>query len=186
MKVILWIAVALPVFVAMEYWSRLLHGKIWHSVLWAVHRSHHQRRSGRFEANDALSVLHAPIAIALILFGCVAEPSWGREIAFGIGIGMSLFGMAYLIVHDGLVHERLPVSVLLRFSYFRNVRQAHLMHHTKARGRAPYGLFLGPWEKSAITHGTSPSQGASPTDSSPRNRDRESLRGKRADASSTW
>jgi len=185
-KIVLWVGVALPVFAAMEYWSRHLHGKIWHSALWAVHRSHHQKRRGRFEANDALSVLHAPIAVALILFGCMADPSWGREVAFAVGIGMTLFGFSYLVVHDGLVHERLPVGFLLRLKYFQRVRDAHLMHHTKARGRAPYGLFLGPWEKSELTHGSSPSPDAPPNARLPAPRDREPLRGKPAAASSKW
>lgn len=142
---LVWIPVALVVAAAMELWAMLLHGRIWHSLLWRVHRSHHRKRRGRFEANDALSVLHAPIAIALILYGCAAAPSLLRELAFGVGIGMTLFGVAYVIVHDGLVHGRLPVEALARIPYFARVRDAHRIHHSKG-ARGPYGLFLGPWE----------------------------------------
>ncbi len=111
-----------------------------------IHRSHHLPRRGRYEKNDALSVLHAPIAIALILYGCQAEPGTVREIAFGVGIGMTLFGVSYFVVHDGLVHGRLPVGFLLRLGYIRRVVEAHRKHHEGSRGRAPYGLFFGPAE----------------------------------------
>ena len=154
MSVAIWIAVALPVAAAMELWAALLHGRVWHGVLWGVHRSHHRRRVGPFEANDLLSALHAPIAIALILYGCLGEPGALREIAFGAGIGMTLFGLAYVLVHDGLVHSRVPVGWLSRVPYLARVRDAHLVHH--ARGQAPFGLFLGPRELARSTHPAPP------------------------------
>jgi beta-carotene 3-hydroxylase len=142
-SIALWIAAALLTFAAMEGWAALLHGQVWHRVLWFMHRSHHRRRRGRFEKNDALSVLHAPIGAALVIYGCAGAPGLLRDLAFGVGIGMTLFGVAYVLVHDGLVHGRLPVSALGRIPYLARVRDAHLVHHR--RGAAPYGLFLGPW-----------------------------------------
>lgn len=142
---LVWIPVSLAVAVAMELWAGLLHGRIWHQALWGIHRSHHRRGATGLEANDALSVLHAPIAIALILYGCAGAAGPLREAAFGVGIGMTMFGAAYLVVHDGLVHGRLPVRALGRIPYFARVARAHRVHH--ATGHAPYGLFLGPWER---------------------------------------
>lgn len=142
-SIAIWTVTALATATAMEGWAALLHGRVWHGLLWFMHRSHHRRRRGRWERNDALSVLHAPIAVALILYGCVAAPGALRDVAFGVGIGMTLFGLAYVVVHDGLVHGRLPVAWLARLSYFARVREAHLVHHRT--GAAPYGLFLGPW-----------------------------------------
>ncbi|WP_231511677.1 sterol desaturase family protein [Chondromyces apiculatus] len=139
----LWIGTALLTAVAMELWAALLHGRLWHGPLWSVHGSHHRRRKGAWERNDALSVLHAPLAMALILHGCLAVPGVTREIAFGVGIGMTLFGVAYVLVHDGLVHRRLPVAWLARIPYLARVRDAHLVHHRT--NAAPHGLFLGPW-----------------------------------------
>jgi beta-carotene 3-hydroxylase len=143
----IWIPVALAVAVAMEFWAALLHGRFWHGLLWPVHRSHHSKRRGRFEANDALSALHAPIAIAMILYGCVAAPSALREVLFGVGIGMTAFGVAYLVFHDGFVHGRLPVWWLGKVPLFARIRDAHRVHH--GRGAAPYGFFLGPQELAA-------------------------------------
>lgn len=140
------VAVALAVFVAMDLWAMLLHGRVWHTVLWSIHRSHHVKRRGIFEHNDALSALHAPIAIVAILYGCRAEPGLASDLVFALGTGMSLFGVAYFVVHDGLVHGRLPVQGLAKIPYLARVRAAHAVHHGKGRGGPPYGLFFGPWE----------------------------------------
>lgn len=141
-KVLTWIAVGVPVILFMELWSAVLHGRVWHRALWFLHASHHAPQ-GKWERNDILSVTHAPIAMALIVWGCIGEPGLAREIGYGVGVGMTIFGLAYIVVHDGLIHGRLPVGFLSRFRYLRLVRNAHLVHHRK--GEAPYGLFSGPW-----------------------------------------
>ena len=57
---------------------------------------------------------------------------------------MAAFGVAYVIVHDGIVHGRLPVGFLRKIPVLESIRRAHRIHH--ADGLAPYGLFLGPQE----------------------------------------
>lgn len=146
MKVLVWIVVGVATAVAMDAWSSFVHGKVWHGPLLRVHASHHRRRRGRFEANDALSLSHAPVAVALVLAGCLLPPSWGREVLFAIGLGMTAFGAAYVTVHDGFVHGRLPVRALGKIPYLARVRACHELHHDGSLGGAPYGLFLGPWE----------------------------------------
>lgn len=137
------VLVALVAAALMEPWARFLHGRVWHYMLWSVHRSHHEPRRGRFEKNDALSFLHAPIAAGLIVAGCQGTGLL-RAVIVGAGVGMTLFGIGYVFVHDGLVHERLPARALLRLRFFRRVRGAHLVHHRT--GGVPFGLFLGPRE----------------------------------------
>jgi len=144
-----WLPLALAVAFGMELWARVLHGKVWHRWLWSVHKSHHQRRRGKWEANDAFAIVHAPAAIALILYGSSA-PGLLRDLAFGLGLGMTLFGVAYAVVHDGFIHGRLPVAWLSKVRYFEHVRIAHERHHRGGRGGAPYGLFLGPWESPSL------------------------------------
>ena len=146
MHALVFVPTALAAALAMDLWAAFLHGRVWHRTLWFIHASHHEARRGRFEANDVLSVTHAPFAIAFILYGCIAPPTVTREIVFGAGLGMTLFGLAYLIVHDGLVHHRLPVRFLLRSRYLRAVVRAHLVHHTGLSGGPPYGFVLGPLE----------------------------------------
>lgn len=144
MSVVLFgVVVALAAAAAMEPWARLLHRHAWHRSLWPIHRSHHEPRTTRFEANDWLSVLHAPVAAALIVGGCQTG-GFVRAALVGAGAGMTAFGALYLAVHDGFIHGRLGLAWLARFRYFRRVRGAHLTHHRA--GALPFGLFLGPRE----------------------------------------
>lgn len=143
-RVALEIAVAAVTVGAMDVWAAVLHRRFWHGPLWSIHRSHHAPRAGVFEKNDALSTLHAPIAIALILWGCGAG-GVERSIAFAVGVGMTVFGALYVLIHDGLVHRRLPVGVLLRVPVLRAIVRAHEEHHRGAGG-VPYGILFGPWE----------------------------------------
>ena len=141
-KAVVWLLAGGLTMGLMEGWSAVLHGRIWHGPLWRLHRSHHRPSDSAFELNDSLSVTHAPIAMALILFGCLGAPGLPREFAFGVGLGMTLFGLAYVIVHDGFIHGRLPCAWLGRFGVMRRIRNAHLIHHRQ--NGPPYGLFLGP------------------------------------------
>jgi beta-carotene 3-hydroxylase len=143
---LVWVPVAAAVAPAMDGWAALLHRVVWHGRLWSVHRSHHAPRRGSFERNDALSLLHAPAAIVLVLYGCAGPPGLAREVLFGAGIGMTAFGIAYLLVHDGLVHARLPVRFLVRLPTLRAIVDAHRRHHASPAGGPPYGLFFGPRE----------------------------------------
>ena len=152
-------AVALVVAALMEPWARLLHGRVWHHQLWGIHRSHHEPRQGRFERNDALSLLHAPVAAGLVIAGCQAS-GLASALLVGAGAGMTLFGVGYVLVHDGLVHERLPVTSLMKLRLFRRIRGAHLLHHRT--GGPPYGLFRGPEELTRLRRAR-PGTSASPT-----------------------
>jgi len=141
---LVWIPVALVVAGAMEPWAAWVHHKVWHGPMWGVHESHHVDTEGWFERNDVFAAAHALPAIVLIVAGCEVPQGLLGNGMFGIGIGMTLFGFAYALVHDGLVHGRLPVGFLLRFKLFRRIKGAHTRHHIS--GTYPYGLFLGPQE----------------------------------------
>ncbi len=170
--------VAAIVAALMEPWARVLHGGVWHSALWSIHRSHHEPRHGRFERNDVLSAVHAPVAIVLILVGSQLPRALPSALCLGVGAGMTAFGLAYVLIHDGLVHGRLPVGRrrLLRLRWLREIRRAHVVHHSL--GGVPYGLFRGPAElnaehdrrsprSSARAKGAAGSPGAPPSGPSP-------------------
>jgi beta-carotene 3-hydroxylase len=159
-KVAVWLMVGVPVAGAMELWAQLLHHRLWHGPLWSLHESHHRDRDGWFERNDVFAVFHAGVAIGLILLGCVGPVGWLREAAFGWGLGMTAFGLSYLLVHDGLVHERLPVGFLERIPYLRRVAAAHRAHHRT--GAHPYGMFLGPQEALRVSRRRRAGRAAAP------------------------
>uniref|UniRef100_A0A9I9CQF8 beta-carotene 3-hydroxylase n=4 Tax=Cucumis melo TaxID=3656 RepID=A0A9I9CQF8_CUCME len=131
--------------VGMEFWARWAHRALWHSSLWHMHESHHKPREGPFELNDIFAIINAVPAIALLSYGFFHK-GLVPGLCFGAGLGITVFGMAYMFVHDGLVHKRFPVGPIANVPYFRKVAAAHQLHHSDKFNGVPYGLFLGPKE----------------------------------------
>lgn len=65
-------------------------------------------------------------------------------LCFGAGLGITLFGISYMFIHDGLVHKRFPVGPIADVPYLKRVAIAHKLHHSEKYGGVPWGLFLGP------------------------------------------
>lgn len=131
--------------VGMEYWARWAHRALWHASLWHMHESHHRPREGPLELNDIFAIINAVPAIALLSYGFFHK-GLISGLCFGAGLGITVFGMAYMFVHDGLVHKRFPVGPIANVPYFRRVAAAHQIHHSDKFNGVPYGLFLGPKE----------------------------------------
>ncbi|WKA07294.1 hypothetical protein VitviT2T_025138 [Vitis vinifera] len=131
--------------VGMEFWARWAHKALWHASLWHMHESHHKPREGPFELNDVFAITNAVPAIALLSYGFFHK-GLVPGLCFGAGLGITVFGMAYMFVHDGLVHRRFPVGPIANVPYFRRVAAAHQLHHSDKFNGVPYGLFLGPKE----------------------------------------
>ena len=47
------------------------------------------------------------------------------------GLGITVFGMAYMFVHDGLVHRRFPVGPIAAVPYLRRVAAAHHVSNSR-------------------------------------------------------
>ncbi|KAJ7969885.1 Beta-carotene hydroxylase [Quillaja saponaria] len=135
--------------VGMEFWSRWAHKALWHASLWHMHESHHKPREGPFELNDVFAIINAVPAIALLSYG-VFHKGLVPGLCFGTGLGITLCGIAYMFVHDGLVHKRFPVGHIANLPYFRRVAAAHQLHHSQKFNGVPYGFFLGPKEVEVV------------------------------------
>lgn len=135
----------------MEMWARWAHKALWHDYQpgWALHESHHVPRVGPFEKNDVFAVVNAIPAMSLCAYGFLT-PTLGGGICFGFGLGITIFGMMYMFIHDGLVHRRFPVGPIADLPYMRRVAVAHKLHHSEKYKGVPWGLFLGPQELEAI------------------------------------
>lgn len=143
-RIVVWILVTAATALAMEYWAAFAHRVFWHRSLMVLHRSHHRLHDSKLEANDVFSLVHAPIAVGIIIAGVLAGPNMVGDLIFAVGAGITAFGMLYFVFHDGMVHGRLPVTWLARFEPFRSWKEAHHMHHKT--GAYPYGFFRGPRE----------------------------------------
>ncbi|CAI9092291.1 OLC1v1027490C4 [Oldenlandia corymbosa var. corymbosa] len=115
--------------VGMEFWARWAHEALWHASLWHMHESHHKPREGPFELNDVFAITNAVPAIALLSYGFFHK-GLIPGLCFGAGLGITVFGMAYMFVHDGLVHKRFPVGPIANVPYFRRVAAAHQVYIT--------------------------------------------------------
>lgn len=133
--------IVLATVAAMEMIAALTHKYIMHGWGWGWHLSHHEPHSGRFEVNDLYAVVFAALAIALIAFG--ATGAWPLQ---WIGAGMTLYGLLYFIVHDGLVHQRWPFRYIPRKGYLKRLYLAHRLHHA-VRGKedcVSFGFLYAP------------------------------------------
>jgi len=122
-------------FLVMEMLSYIMHRWLFHGVLWQIHSSHHKPRKGLWEANDIFSLTFAAISILLIF-------SSERTLSL-IGFGIAIYGLAYFIVHDVLVHKRF-FSLRTKNKVLLTIISAHQKHHQsiKKEGREPFGLFI--------------------------------------------
>ena len=95
------------------------------------------------------------VILPLMHWAQLVERSFGSAAVLGFTIGVSAFGTAYMVVHDGVVHSRFPTFGLERVGWIQEVAEAHRAHH-KGKMGVPYGLFLGPHELRAAERGVPP------------------------------
>lgn len=132
--------IVLTGFVMMEGVAWFTHKYIMHGFLWVWHKSHHSPRKGIFERNDLFALVFGAVGIALILLGAKAF-AW----YFYLGIGISLYGFAYFLVHDVFIHQRVKWLKKANNKYFQAMRFVHKIHHktsTKEGAQAFGFLFV--------------------------------------------
>ena len=126
MSIIVFILVTLGTFLAMEGVTWLTHKFVMHGFLWYLHEDHHQPKyQGVFEKNDAFFVIFAIPSIALFYFG--VNPA--LNYLFFIGLGIMLYGSAYFLIHDVLIHQRFKWFKNTKNKYLVGLRKAHKIHH---------------------------------------------------------
>ncbi len=125
----------------MEGVAWFTHKYIMHGFLWSWHKSHHEPRHGTFEKNDLFALVFGSIAALLIIFG-----SFEMDYRFYLGIGVTLYGLAYFLVHDVFVHQRLKLFKNTNTIYFKAMRFAHKIHHktTGKYGAEAFGFLFVP------------------------------------------
>ncbi len=129
----------LGAFFFMEFMAWFTHKYVMHGFLWVLHKDHHIRDGRKFEWNDLFAIIFATPAIVFTYLGADAGFDW----KFYIGIGITLYGLAYFIFHDVLVHGRAPFLQRLSNRYLRATITAHLDHH-KPRAHYNYGFLIAP------------------------------------------
>ncbi|MDP3461841.1 MAG: sterol desaturase family protein [Bacteroidales bacterium] len=131
----------LTAFLFMEFVAWFTHKYVMHGFLWVLHKDHHIRDGRRFEWNDVFAIMFALPSFLLIYNGVAA----GYDYRFYLGIGIALYGLAYFLFHDVLVHQRIPILGKLSNKYLRATLTAHLDHH-KPLAFYNYGFLIAPWK----------------------------------------
>ena len=148
MSTLFFISIALLTFVLMEGITWLTHRFIMHGFLWYLHEDHHKKGPGFFEKNDAFFLIFAIPSWLCIMLGLQYQVYW----AAAIGAGIALYGFAYFVVHEVIIHQRFKFFTRSNNTYIRTIRWAHKMHHKhleKQEGESFGMLFVAKqyWEK---------------------------------------
>ncbi len=138
------ILVLILAFCLTEGMAWFIHKYIMHGFLWNLHKTHHQKnpKGGLLEWNDLFFLFYAILGIYLIISGFE-----GFQHSFFAGLGITIYGFTYLIVHDLFIHRRLKIfKTQSPNNYLSAVKRAHKMHHRhigKEDGEA-FGLLWVP------------------------------------------
>ena len=110
----------------MEAVAWFAHKFIMHGFLWVLHKDHHKKEStGFFEHNDFFFLIFALPGIAGLFIGINHHFSF----LFWIGLGITIYGIAYFFVHDIFIHQRFKWFRTSDNPYFKAIRRAHKIHH---------------------------------------------------------
>ena len=114
-------------FVAMEAVAWWMHKYIMHGLGWIFHKDHHVRKNhdSFLEDNDVFFLFFSILAIIDFTFWSFSKD----PISLGIGIGIVLYGLAYFILHDLFIHQRIKIWRNTKNSYLLAIRRAHKVHH---------------------------------------------------------
>ena len=134
------IALVLAAFLAMEGVAWFTHKYIMHGWLWSWHESHHKPHKGFFEKNDLFSLVFSVMAMALVMSGVQWPSVWYLT---WIGLGITLYGIAYFVFHDVIVHRRYKHRWRFKSAYMRKIIRLHKIHHKylKKDGAEAFGFL---------------------------------------------
>ena len=142
MKIAISLLIIASTFLFMEFVAWAVHKYIMHGVLWSLHEDHHVvNHDNFFQKNDYFFLIFAIPSIILIFIGYENLTS-----GFFIGLGIALYGLAYFLIHEIIIHRRLPPPNKTKSKYIKAIRKAHKVHH-KNQGKyngVNFGMLIVP------------------------------------------
>lgn len=131
-------------FIAMEFMAWFSHKYIMHGSMWHFHKDHHDHSNESFfEKNDIFFLIFAIPSWLGIMLGAMH----GFDFKFYIGIGILLYGIAYFLVHDVIIHQRFKWFSKSENWYVKGIKRAHKIHH-KSLGKHDsenFGMLIVPF-----------------------------------------
>lgn len=135
------ISLVVGTILAMELAVTLVHKHVMHGIGWNWHQSHHQgSRHAKWEKNDLYTLVFSIATMLLFVLGGMHAPLWW------VALGITIYGLLYGILHDVVVHRRLPLKWQPRNRYIKHLVTAHHLHHAvRTRdGGVSFGFLYAP------------------------------------------
>lgn len=129
MHLFIYILITLGTFAAMEFVAWFTHKYVMHGALWSWHEDHHKphyEKEGFFEKNDLFFLVFAIPSFLCYVFGSLFTST---HFLLYIGIGISLYGLVYFLIHDVYIHQRFKWFRQLDSRYSKAILRAHGAHH---------------------------------------------------------
>lgn len=128
---------------AMEFVAWFAHKYLMHGALWSWHEDHHKphEKDGFFEKNDRFFLVFAVPSFLCYLAGGLL-PDY-KALLF-VGIGISIYGLIYFLIHDVYIHQRFSWFRQLDTKYSKAILRAHGAHHAKQTKESceSFGLLI--------------------------------------------
>ena len=142
--VFLYIAIVFATVLGMEFVAWFAHKYLMHGWLWIWHEDHHKphyEKEGFFEKNDLFFLVFALPSMTCYIIGSLFMDY--RWVLF-IGIGISIYGLIYFLIHDVYIHQRFKWFRQLDNKYSRAILRAHGAHHAKTQKEdgESFGLLI--------------------------------------------
>ena len=137
---IYWILIIIGTFCLMEGFTWFIHRYVMHGFLWALHKDHHRPTGHFFEKNDLFFLVFAIPSWLCWQGGVMYKVYW----LVAIAIGVTIYGAAYFLVHDVIIHQRFKWFSRSNNTYVRALRWSHKMHHkhTEKYDGESFGFLL--------------------------------------------
>lgn len=125
-----YVLVTLAAYIGMEFTAWAAHRYLMHGPLWSWHADHHKpkyEKTGFWEKNDRFFVVFAiPSMFSYMAGSLYVDYRW----LLFVGIGISLYGLTYFLIHDVYIHQRFKWFKQLDSKYSRAILKAHGSHHS--------------------------------------------------------
>lgn len=137
----------LAAYAGMEFIAWFTHKYVMHGILWNWHEDHHKpkhEKEGFFEKNDRFFLVFAIPSAFCYMYGSMAQ----HYEVFFVGVGISLYGLTYFLIHDVYIHQRFTWFRQLDSRYSRAILRAHGAHHAKTgkEDGESFGLLIVSWK----------------------------------------
>ena len=135
--------IVLTAFLLMEFAAWATHKYLMHGALWFLHEDHHVLTGRVMQKNDSFALIFAVPSASGFIFGSIYQ----NDILFFSGLGILVYGFAYLFVHDIFIHRRVKIFSKPKNAYLRAVLFEHRKHHAseaKEDGEFFGMLFVNP------------------------------------------